>query len=188
MDKNESVLPKNHVLLPTRPRMWDRDYTIREIKCEMCGTLLAGLVIPDEHEGTFVWPFKVLCGSKGTHSLIPRTLGENANVICYGRSAREYEVKKFLEPYALPEQKTMIEEIEIMGRSLAEIRRILAWYDSMTVGERMRANLKGTLDLECPYLLPEQSEEVRTGMKIHEAGPKCSVAGPHSIMTWEACK
>jgi hypothetical protein len=35
-----------------------------------------------------------------------------------------------------------MDEIEIMGRSLAEIRSILAWYDSMSVGEKMRANLR----------------------------------------------
>ena len=53
-----------------------------------------------------------------------------------------------------------MEEIEIMGRPLAEIRRILAWYDSMSMGDRMRANLKGTLDLECPYICPRVEDAV----------------------------
>ena len=98
-----------------------------------------------------------------------------------------------------------MEEIEIMGRSLAEIKRIIAWYESLgspslfetdqqrelihkqyeeakkayeaippninanpiptrsgetrqmyipepSMGDRMRANLKETLDIYCPYL------------------------------------
>ena len=105
MDKNESILLENHVFLPARQRhIFDRDFTIREIRCEQCGVTLAALTIDGEHEAKFVWPFRVRCVA-GTHVLEPRGADEPSHTVCYGRAALEYEVREFLKPYALPEQK-----------------------------------------------------------------------------------
>ena len=68
----------------------------------------------------------------------------------------------------------MSEDIEILGKSIPELRRIIAWYESMgspldtigeraarkvekdlqtlSMGDRMRADLNGTLDEYLPFL------------------------------------
>lgn len=96
--------PENRISLPAHARMMDRDYTIREIRCDKCGAMLVGLVIPDEHQAKFVWPFTVSC-QPPVHVLQVRDPGDPANTTCFGRAARQYEVDKFLEPHQLPEKR-----------------------------------------------------------------------------------
>ena len=100
----EGPFPRNHILLPAR-ESYGGDYTIRQIRCGTCETILCGLTINDEHEAKFVWPFKVVC--RGTeHALLPRTVDENANAVCYGTPAvSTFEVDSFLGDYLLPEQR-----------------------------------------------------------------------------------
>jgi hypothetical protein len=93
-------LPESHVLLPSNAytRVFDRDFTIREIICKSCNTVLCALVIAEEHEADCVWPFDVIC-EQNTHSLVPKGTEGSAKVVCKGRAAQEWEAKKYLKQY-----------------------------------------------------------------------------------------
>lgn len=92
--------PLNHVLLPpeSKRRIFDRDFTLREIFCDVCKTVLCALLIPEEHEADMIWPFDIICES-GTHKLVPKKTEGAAKVICRGKAIQEWEAKKYLEKY-----------------------------------------------------------------------------------------
>lgn len=94
-------VPENHVSLPpeSKRRIFDRDFSIREIYCDICKTVLCSVVIAEEHEADLVWPMDVFCNGK-THTLVAKgTAGPAAKVFCKGRAVQEWEAKKYLEKY-----------------------------------------------------------------------------------------
>lgn len=92
-------MQNNHVILPTR-RSADGDYTIREMKCAECGSVLASSVIADVHEAWWIWPFRVVCKKDlNRHVLISRENGELSNLVCHGRAAQEQEVREYLKKF-----------------------------------------------------------------------------------------
>jgi hypothetical protein len=96
------VAPENHVFLPpeSKRRIFDRDFSIREITCSVCNTVLCALVIAEEHEADCVWPMDVFCNGS-THTLVAKgAAGPAAKVFCKGRAVQEWEAKKYLEKYA----------------------------------------------------------------------------------------
>lgn len=98
--------PENHVLLPpeSKRRMWDRDFTIREIRCDVCQAVLCSIVIAEEHEADLIWPLDVFCSGSGkTHTLVPKgAAGPPAKVSCNRRAVQEWEAKKYIEQYKSP--------------------------------------------------------------------------------------
>lgn len=92
--------PTNHVLLPVGrfTRMFDRDFTIREIVCESCKTVLCALIIAEEHEADMIWPFDVVC-EHPNHKLVTKGSPGAAKVFCHGKPVQEWEAKKYLEKY-----------------------------------------------------------------------------------------
>ena len=103
-------IPGNIVKLPpdSKRRIFDRDFTLREIICKECSTVLAAIVIAEEHEADFIWPFDVICGST-THSLVPKGSDGAAIVCCYGRPLQEWEAKKYLEKWRTPRPRPLLE-------------------------------------------------------------------------------
>lgn len=93
-------IPHNDVKLPSERyrRVFDRDFTLREIKCKTCDSVLAALLIAEEHEADFVWPFDVICEA-AEHRLVPRGTEGAAQLVCHGRPIQEWEAKKYLEKY-----------------------------------------------------------------------------------------
>jgi len=91
--------PNNHVLLPNDRyrRIFDRDFTIREVYCDNCKTVLCALVIAEEHEADLVWPHDVLCGE--SHLIVPKGTPGAAKVCCKGRAAQEWEAREYLKKY-----------------------------------------------------------------------------------------
>jgi hypothetical protein len=104
-------IPENQVYLPpeSKRRIFDRDFSIREITCDTCKEVLCALVIAEEHEADFVWPFDVICETMSrkinpphqfpNHRLIAKGTKDAAKVFCKGRAAQEWEAKKYLEKY-----------------------------------------------------------------------------------------
>jgi hypothetical protein len=92
-------VPDSHVLLPSesKVRMFDRDFSLREIKCE-CDAVLCALVIVEEHVADVVWPFDVIC-NKETHVLVPKGTEGAAKVSCHGKAIQEWEAKEYLKKY-----------------------------------------------------------------------------------------
>jgi hypothetical protein len=93
--------PENHVLLPAlgyNPTYSD-DHTIREIKCVFCGELISALIIHDVHRATFLWIPKVECRGKDGHLLLSRAKGEDANVVCNGRTVKGLEANEFISKF-----------------------------------------------------------------------------------------
>ena len=91
-------VPENHVFLPSeaKRRIFDRDFSIREIKCATCQTVLCALVIAEEHEADCVWPFDTVCQFPN-HLLVAKGTDGASHVFCHGRAVQEWEAKKFLE-------------------------------------------------------------------------------------------
>lgn len=94
--------PESHVLLPpeSKRRIFDRDFSIREIICSVCNTVLCALVIAEEHEADFVWPLDVFCEGKIHHVVAKGSAGPAAKVICKGRAVQEWKAKEYLKKYA----------------------------------------------------------------------------------------
>jgi len=80
----------------------DQDYTIRELQCGKCHAVIAVEVTEHPASVDLVWPHKIICREDG-HLLAPRTLGEDANMVCAGRGATKDEATSYLKKYLAEE-------------------------------------------------------------------------------------